>query len=761
MQKIAYLLTLLFLLTPLTGCLESTDTDEDVSTDTDEDVIGSNDSIDYQDVFVEVSHEENVYQFTIQLNFTAAPLHSDNFQTHVSQGNYDSTIFHRIISGFMIQAGDFENGDGTGGYAANWYGICNTAESELEDCPDQTNWNVPDEADNGLEHLECSVSMAKTGLPNSGGSQFFIVPSDVTTPWLDGVHTVFGKVTEGCENITTISKVSTGSRDKPNSDVIITSTELSDRYTESFFNPDIVEVVEEIIEEVQNPITCADLDLVTYNITTSYPEYEYEAWIYINPVTYTLFIQNSDLVYFENATQVLSNGYVFNLTPYQSPIFDTHTRIEVDSHYSLNTGMRLATINYYIGDTLCIIENPDITLEHDGRGDIRLCETITNRLANGSYEHHHPDCNYVLTENLDKTSTIRGNIEFPSNSVTPEACEFDGIINSFNSSIVSVNRSVAGNWGHFSGGNEFIINYNGDNDSYSKSYFIKADETERYYEYQIRSIGINEYKLCNFAYVELYADENLSEIASLDRNLTEDDTWEVIANDCTFSRNPPIVGESQMGFSHGCSGMYVGLSSRFYEDYPDYVEPEPRESSFDFYSNFTQAIITQDYTMWHSMLSDEVHSINSDLVLNKTNITESYFENFTSNVGIINLENASQLDLTQTHWRLSFYSYSNNLPDSNETFNWTFTASSSDANSQITSPLADSALAQNRIYNDTGWGHGEYFVNSPEYIILSWSPNSYASPIISEYLLTIVVDRNENGDLSIVGITDHNVEIIR
>ena len=245
MQKIAYLMTLLFLLTPLTGCLESTDTVEDLITD----VIDYNEINEYQDVFVEVSHEEDVYQFTIQLNFTAAPLHSDNFQSHVSQGNYDSTIFHRIIAGFMIQGGDFENSDGTGGYAANWYGVCNTQDSQLDDCPDQSNWNVPDESNNGLEHLECAVSMAKTNQPNSGGSQFFIVPSDVTTPWLDGLHTVFGKVTDGCENITIISKVSTGSRDKPSSDVVITSIELSERYSESFFNPDIVEVIDEIIED--------------------------------------------------------------------------------------------------------------------------------------------------------------------------------------------------------------------------------------------------------------------------------------------------------------------------------------------------------------------------------------------------------------------------------------------------------------------------------------------------------------------------------
>ena len=300
MQKITYLLTLLFLLTPLTGCLDSTEDIEEFISD----ITEFNDDAEYQDVFIEVSHENDVYEFTIQLNFTAAPIHSDNFQSHVSNGNYDSTIFHRIISDFMIQGGDFENGDGTGGYAANWYGICNTAESELEDCPDQTNWNVPDEAENGLEHLECSVSMAKTSQPNSGGSQFFIVPSDVTTPWLDGIHTVFGKVTEGCESITTLSKVSTDSRNKPNSDVVIISTELSGRYFESFFNPNLVEVAEDMVEEVQIPITCADFDLTTYNITTSYPEYEFASWFSSNPVSSRIYINNSELIYFENATQV-------------------------------------------------------------------------------------------------------------------------------------------------------------------------------------------------------------------------------------------------------------------------------------------------------------------------------------------------------------------------------------------------------------------------------------------------------------------------
>ena len=108
-----------------------------------------------------------------------------------------------------IQGGDFENGDGTGGYAAKWYGICDGDVMNQSDCPNEVYYNVPDEADNGLMHNPCTISMAKTSMPNTGGSQFFIIPEDSTPSWLDGVHTVFGTVTSGCEYITTISEVAT------------------------------------------------------------------------------------------------------------------------------------------------------------------------------------------------------------------------------------------------------------------------------------------------------------------------------------------------------------------------------------------------------------------------------------------------------------------------------------------------------------------------------------------------------------------------
>ena len=71
--------------------------------------------------------------------------------------------------------------------------------------------------------------MAKTSFPNSGGSQFFLMPDDITHhDWLDGVHTVFGEITEGCEHVTTISEVVTGSADRPIVPVMIYNATIND-----------------------------------------------------------------------------------------------------------------------------------------------------------------------------------------------------------------------------------------------------------------------------------------------------------------------------------------------------------------------------------------------------------------------------------------------------------------------------------------------------------------------------------------------------
>jgi cyclophilin family peptidyl-prolyl cis-trans isomerase len=187
-------------------------------------------------VTMEIVHAESAanatltYTIEIELYHDAAPNHADNFRKHAQQGNYDNVTFHRIIDDFMIQGGDFERHDGTGGYAVQWYGYCNgEAMEQASDCSSETLYTLPDEANNNLTHVPCMLSMAKTSQPNTGGSQFFIMPDDITQhTWLDGVHTVFGKVISGCEHVTTLSEVETGQNDRPVVPVIIVSATASE-----------------------------------------------------------------------------------------------------------------------------------------------------------------------------------------------------------------------------------------------------------------------------------------------------------------------------------------------------------------------------------------------------------------------------------------------------------------------------------------------------------------------------------------------------
>jgi cyclophilin family peptidyl-prolyl cis-trans isomerase len=167
----------------------------------------------------------NTGTITIELYPGDAPKHVENFKTLVENGDYDNTIFHRVIDDFMIQGGDFTNGDGTGGHAGNFYDLCNGQPSTDSSCgtSGENAWTVPDEADNGLLHEACTISMAKTNAPDTGGSQFFLIPSDSAPSWLDGVHTVFGEITSGCNHVTSISGVSTGENDKPVDDVRLIS----------------------------------------------------------------------------------------------------------------------------------------------------------------------------------------------------------------------------------------------------------------------------------------------------------------------------------------------------------------------------------------------------------------------------------------------------------------------------------------------------------------------------------------------------------
>ena len=142
-----------------------------------------------------------------------APMHVENFATLAENGDYDGTVFHRIISNFMMQGGDFTSGDGSGGHAGKFFGYCNGQEANSADDCSIDSYTVPDEADNGRNHTPYALSMAKTSQPNTGGSQFFIVDPDAIQGWtpgaphLNGIHTVFGKVTSGFENIDAITSL--------------------------------------------------------------------------------------------------------------------------------------------------------------------------------------------------------------------------------------------------------------------------------------------------------------------------------------------------------------------------------------------------------------------------------------------------------------------------------------------------------------------------------------------------------------------------
>ena len=160
---------------------------------------------------------------TIELNPDLAPIHVENFVLNADNGNYDGTNFHRVIDNFMIQGGDFTNGDGTGGHAAKWYGYCNGVVEASSTACVKTSWTIPDEASNGLKHTAGALSMAKTANEHTGGSQFFIVPSDSNPSHLDGKHTVFGYVTDGIEHIDSIVRVPTETGDKPTNDVTLVS----------------------------------------------------------------------------------------------------------------------------------------------------------------------------------------------------------------------------------------------------------------------------------------------------------------------------------------------------------------------------------------------------------------------------------------------------------------------------------------------------------------------------------------------------------
>ena len=149
-----------------------------------------------------VTLHTNVGSIKIKM-YDDMPVTAGNFVKLSKEGFYDGTIFHRVISGFMIQGG-CPDGIGTGG----------------------PGYNIKDEFVKGHSNKRGTISMANTGRPNSGGSQFFInlVDNgylDWDNPKTPSAHPVFGEVVGGMDTVDKIGNAETGRNDRPRSDIKI------------------------------------------------------------------------------------------------------------------------------------------------------------------------------------------------------------------------------------------------------------------------------------------------------------------------------------------------------------------------------------------------------------------------------------------------------------------------------------------------------------------------------------------------------------
>jgi len=161
-----------------------------------------------------VKFTTNFGDFTLELNAEKAPVTVANFLQYVESGFYENVIFHRVIDGFMIQGGGFD----------------------LNMKQKATEAEIKNEANNGLANDKYTIAMARTSVPDSASSQFFINAADNnflnhTAPTSTGWgYCVFGKVVEGMDVVDKIIKVKTtskaGHRDVPVEPVIIEKAKI-------------------------------------------------------------------------------------------------------------------------------------------------------------------------------------------------------------------------------------------------------------------------------------------------------------------------------------------------------------------------------------------------------------------------------------------------------------------------------------------------------------------------------------------------------
>lgn len=144
---------------------------------------------------------QNGGKIELELDAKAAPITVENFEKLVREGFYDGLIFHRVISGFMIQGGCPE-GTGMGGPGYHIKG--EFAANGVE---------------NPIKHVRGVISMARAQDPDSAGSQFFIMHADA--PYLDGQYAAFGKVVSGMDVVDQIADAVTDYSDRPYDDIVM------------------------------------------------------------------------------------------------------------------------------------------------------------------------------------------------------------------------------------------------------------------------------------------------------------------------------------------------------------------------------------------------------------------------------------------------------------------------------------------------------------------------------------------------------------
>lgn len=152
----------------------------------------------------------NMGEIKVLLYTKDVPETAKNFVELAKAKKYDGTIFHRVINNFMIQGGDFEKRNGTGGYTYKGKGT-----------------RLKDEINPNLSHVRGALSMANSGVhTNSGASQFFIVQNPQGVKNLDGGYSIFGYAYEGMDIVDKIANTKTDQFDKPLQDVVLEKVEI-------------------------------------------------------------------------------------------------------------------------------------------------------------------------------------------------------------------------------------------------------------------------------------------------------------------------------------------------------------------------------------------------------------------------------------------------------------------------------------------------------------------------------------------------------